>query len=144
MSTPSQPPGPTLKKRSVLLMILFLVLTLGFYIPFWFVSRSEALNRLNPRYQVSLSLCILMFAAIAAGILVSENIVITTDLAFVITYVVLAFRVKDILNSTLLKQREEQAAHQEEISGALTFFFGIFYLQHRINQLPTEQDITAS
>ncbi len=146
MSTPAQPPEEVrLKKRSVLLMILFSIITFGFYMPFWFVSGRKALNQLNPRYQVSLSLCILLFAANAVSFLVSEAVVITTELAFAIIYLILAFRVKNILNSTLFKQRKEPVpslAHQEEVLVVTqTLFLGIFYLQYKINRLPAGQEL---
>ena len=146
MSTPAQATEVVrLKKRSVLLMLAFSLITFGFYMPFWFVSRRKALNQLNPRYQVSLSLCILLFAAHTTSFLVSEGVVITTELAFAIIYLVLAFRVKDILNSTLFKQRKEPVpslAHQVEVLVVTqTLFLGIFYLQYKINRLPARQEL---
>ena len=104
--------------------------------PFWFVSGRIALNQLNPRYQVSLSLCILLFVANAVSFLVSEALVITTELAF---------SIKNILNSTLFKQRKEPVpslAHQEEVLVVTqTLFLGIFYLQYKINRLPAGQEL---
>lgn len=104
--------------------------------PFWFVSGRIALNQLNPRYQVSLSLCILLFAANAVSFLVSEDLVITTELAF---------SIKNILNSTLFKQRKgpvPSLAHQEEVLVVTqTLFLGIFYLQYKINRLPAGQEL---
>ena len=132
LSTPSQLPGPTLKKRSVLLMILFFILTLAFYVPFWFVSRRKALNRLNPRYQVSLVLCILLFVIHAASLFVSGSQETVINLAWITVVLVLAFRVKAILNSTRFNRREE-------VSDVLTFFLHIFYLQYKINQLDEAQ-----
>ena len=147
--TENKPEGVTLKKRSVLLMILFSALTLGFYFPFWFLTRRESLNRLSRGKEISFGMCIAILVMASLSLLLFTGTgqqlpSYMLDVGTWITTLVLSFRVKDILNDTLLKHRKEQApiflAPQEEVAGIFTFFFTIFYLQYKINRLSARVD----
>ena len=90
--TEHKPEGTTLKKRSVLLMILFTVLTFGLYVPIWFLTSRQALNSLTTRKKINLWLCI--------GLLVTHLLFLfvwpALRWAEVILLLVLSFRVKFI------------------------------------------------
>ena len=46
-----------LKRRSVFLMIVFTILTLGFYLPIWFLRRREGLNQLDSPRKLQACIC---------------------------------------------------------------------------------------
>jgi hypothetical protein len=118
-------------------MILLTLVTLGLYVPYWFLSRRRALNRMTGEDD---NLDYLTFAVAAthafrfgfgfyAG-LSSEasalpGVVRVVDFASGILTIVLGFRVKSIL----------EANHPEPLSALGTFFLSIFYLQYKINRM---------
>jgi len=130
-----------LKKRSVVLMLLFTVLTAGFYVPFWFLARRKALNSLTGRSrQVSLGSCITMLVFQSLSLLIDYGVLnletefdqsiasSLLDLAWVIILVILSFRIRAILHFV----------QQYPLSATHTGFLTIFYLQYRMNRLDHE------
>ena len=146
-------------------MILTLV-TLYFYYPFWFILRRKELNRLHSAEKVGiagpflgLGLWILVWilelvvpfvasdidgpgawkTASRAGEM--SNIM---SLAFGITMLVLSFKVRRILLDHSESQRKGMFAgnlvmdQQSSFSSVATFFFGIWYLQYKINRFVEE------
>jgi len=130
-----------LKKRSVVVMLLFTVLTAGFYVPFWFLARRKALNSLTGRSrQVSLGSCITMLVFQSLSLLMDYGVLnletefdqsiasFLLDLAWFIILVILSFRVRAILHFV----------QQYPLSATHTGFLTIFYLQYRMNRLDPE------
>jgi len=143
-----------LKRRSVLLMIVFSFLSFGFYLPIWYLRRRDELNRMDsPRklqlwpFVVALAFLAFDFAANVAALPLRPaqafgpgfGLLLTLlRWAFGILMIVQAFFTKDILEDHL--QGPDDAvtssvwAGDHKLSGLLTFFFTIFYLQHIINR----------
>lgn len=132
---------PTFKKTGVIITILLSLVTLGIYIPYWFLSRRDLFNSFNSKEKVSYSLplFVLILYSFSAIMLVatflqflSEPVAaiyqycdtIISYLGIVIT-LLLSFRVRAILNDYF---------DHKEVSAVLTFFFNIWYLQYKINQ----------
>ena len=115
-----------LKRTRPLVVILLFLVTLGFYGPYWYTSRRKVLNRLAGRNEINLGLCIAAFFStfvlnITEGMLGDFDVVFR--LAAAIVLLVLAFRAKDII----------EANYDSDVSGLITFFFGVMYLQYKIN-----------
>lgn len=143
-----------LKRRRVVTMIVLSIITFGVYYPVWFFRRRNALNRLSSprklRLWPLLTFCAVMivdfvvvFASapgtpdqiIGAGASAALGLV---RLAVAILMVVQCFIIKDILEDHLAGP-EDDPSHlmfegRVKLSGLMTFFFSIFYLQHVINR----------
>ncbi|MGH9324462.1 MAG: DUF4234 domain-containing protein [Vicinamibacteria bacterium] len=131
-----------LPRTGLLVMILITLVTLGLYIPYWFLSRRRALNHLAAEADNVNLLTFLLAAtyaiAFAFGSIsgaLSETVGSTLaafrqgttiiDLVSRILTIILSFRVKSIL----------EANHPEPLSAVGTFFLSLFYLQYKINRM---------
>ncbi|HLG55261.1 MAG TPA: DUF4234 domain-containing protein [Vicinamibacterales bacterium] len=147
-------PAPTgLKRRRVITMFAFVVLTLGIYYLVWFFRRRTALNQLNSPRKLRLW-PLLAFTAdfvleigftLAAG---DETIEVAfgAPVAMLLTLVRLAvgivmiwqcFIIKDIIEDHVAPADaglQPMFVERVKLSGLATFFFSIFYLQYAINR----------
>ena len=125
-----------LPKLPVIAMIGLEVITLGFYGPYWFLSRRRTLNRLVPWDELGWFLPVfqVVFMAVSLTAAVVFDVVLeaplpiperTFDLVVGITGLVVSFRVKGML---------EDAYPDDGYSGLWTFLFREFYLQYKINR----------
>jgi hypothetical protein len=139
-------------------MCLLTLLTAGLYVPIWFLIRRRALNNLHSRekleaWPVSValaalvaSLCLPLLGSLKRGSWVEvENaypalhpgILLVAGLILIVQ----CFKVRRILLDHLAPRREAMFSaglrmqHEELFSRMGTFFFGIFYLQHKINSM---------
>ena len=135
-------------------MIVFTILTFGLYYPIWFLRRRAALNRLDsprklPVWPFVIVIAWLVFQffvgmalssrppaeAIAPGANLFLSLV---QLAVGILLLVQSFVTKDILEDHLSGPGEEVPnplfVNAVKLSGVMTFFFQIFYLQYVINR----------
>lgn len=130
-----------LRKTPVVLVIFFTLITLGIYVPIWFLRRRKALNHLAPEDDsvnlVTFGLAGLFAAAFCSGIYQGASAAMggapspntdlairMVDLASRLFVIVASFRVKTIL----------EGHYPERLSAIGTFFLSIFYLQYRINR----------
>ena len=143
-----------LKRRSVPLMIVLTVATLGLYYPIWFLRRRAALNRLDaPRkLQAWPFILFLAFHAIGIGFAfatdsasaeparkeVSDRVLDIAQLAMAVLMVVQCVFVRDILEDHLAGPGDHASSSilsdSVKPSAMMTLFFGAFYLQHVINR----------
>jgi len=122
------------------------------YIPYWFLSRRDGLNRLHADRKVPLTPIIILLVlyglqavATVAGVLgiqfsashISNGV---TLIGLAIT-LFLSFRIRSMLNQHLGSERVSGGAAflfgSEQVSGGATFLFTICYLQYKINRLPS-------
>lgn len=135
-------------------MIVLTVLTLGLYYPVWFLRRRAALNRLeSPRklqlwpFLIFLAFWLLQFIIVIASGPESPEQTIgagaslllrLSRLAVGILMVAQCFFIKDILEDHLAGPEDNVSSSillgTVNLSGLMTFFFQIFYLQHVINR----------
>jgi hypothetical protein len=124
------------ERRPVILTILLTVFTGGIYPTVWFLRRQRFLDGLRSSTKlgtllpvIALALNVFRILLLVAG---QETAIIRTPLALgaAITLLMLAFRSKRILEQDLRAATWSQA----QLSGLATFFFGIQYLQYRINR----------
>ncbi|HEX6162302.1 MAG TPA: DUF4234 domain-containing protein, partial [Vicinamibacterales bacterium] len=125
------------------------ILTFGIYFLIWWFRRRPGLNRLNSPRKLALwpllsviALYVVQFVAAfieeAAGGEVNPAIDLSVTLVqlFVgITMIVQAFRAKEIIEDHARPDPESGRTFGTEVklSGLMTFFFSIFYLQWAIN-----------
>jgi hypothetical protein len=125
-------PSYDAERRSVALVVLLSVVTLGIYTVVWYVRRAPFLDSLSADKKVGalpwvlLSLFVVSFAVGFAH--APEGIVRLTQLANGIVNLILAFRVAHILRSDFAR-----TGRLVNVSGAGVFFLGCLYLQHVIN-----------
>jgi hypothetical protein len=148
-----------LEESSVLLTILLVLITFGFYYPIWFISRRKALNSLKSPEKLSLALLVFILV-IWSGVFVSRFILGMLseagsladtrgweialkpfELVGGILMLFQCFKVRRIL----LDHAESVEPHgifssgsafeqKASFSSVATFFLGIWYLQYKINQ----------
>lgn len=141
-----------LKRRSVLVMIVFMIITLGLYYVVWWFRRRPGLNRLNSPKKLALWPLLLLVALYVTQFglaLVAGDTPLTEaigeggaalDLLFRlsvgIVMIIQAFRVKDIIEDHATPESDSGPMFVEQVtlSGVLTFLFSIFYLQWAINR----------
>jgi hypothetical protein len=151
-----------LKRRSLSVMIVFFVVTLGLYYPIWFLRRRAALNGLDSPRKLQRW----PFLLVLAFFVVQDILAITSDpdaavgggsllfslvrLAVSLLILVQCFIIKDILEDHLAGPGDTISSSvisdRVRPSGLMTFFFQIFYLQHVINRYvvgsPTRADVS--
>ncbi len=121
------------RKQSVLGMIGLSLVTLGFYIPYWYLKRNKQFKAGN--FVLILYIFLLVPSIVAHGYQSSDVfgfsriILVLTNIATAITVIFLALN----LRVHILNENEEI-----EINPVLTFFFGAFYLQYMMNKIETE------
>ena len=140
-----------LKQRRVIVMIVLAIITWGLYYLLWWYRRRPGLNRLSSPEKLPLWPLLLLTAqwvlpfvlGVAEGLTGETALVGDTGMAVLtffqiavgIVMVFQAFKVKSII--------EDHAAPAEsgpmfvehvQLSGLMTFFFSIFYLQWAINR----------
>ena len=139
-----------LKRRSVLLMIVFTFVTLGLYPVIWLMRRRQGLNALDSPRKLSPWPPRLILVAVLLGPLVVamlgafigdsrdivQGLLMLNRLGVGIALIVEFFAVRRILEDHLSTPREagDIAIGGRSISGAMTFFFSAYYLQYIINR----------
>ena len=127
--------GECLQKKSVFAIIILSIVTLGVYVPVWFLKQRNALNNLNSEKKINWDPYILLIFSIISIILIVPTIIIggwvniISDIinwAIAINIILLSFSVRRILKEH----------YNIDISGLATFFLSIWYLQYKINKLP--------
>ena len=150
--------APGLKRRSLILMILFSLVTFGLYYPVWFLRRRNALNRLDsPRklpqwpfvvaigwfvFQVLVGVAVGVARGLSGsgvGLPREANLVFSIiRLAVGVLMLVQAFATKDILEDHFAGPEDQIErpflTGTVQLSGVMTFIFQIFYLQYAINR----------
>jgi len=148
----SEPDTHGLKYCSLWLMIVFLLVSFGLYYLIWFFRRRPGLNRLDSPRKLAMWPLLLAVAFFGAQFVVglvagSEpvpdvigpvgNAVLTLfQLVVGITLVIQCFAIKDIIqdHATPPPDPDQRFVEHVQLSGVMTFFFSIFYLQWAINK----------
>ena len=146
------PDSHGLKRRRVIVMVVFMIITFGLYYLVWWFRRRPGLNRLNspkklplwPLLLVTALFTIQWFLGVFAGTTPVEQVIgaggalLITLFQFVVGIVMIiqSFRVKDMIEDHATPDNESgpMFVEQVKLSGLMTFFFSIFYLQWAINR----------
>jgi hypothetical protein len=155
-ATPSAltPTTVAVKKTPVILMMIFNIITAGFYTPYWFLTRRNWINSLRSNQKLDSGVFIFLIVmqpiylltnlisrAAAREIqelqspdLVMHPLIIAgflINLVLFITLLVQTFKVGRILKEHF----NDHLGHKIYWSGILMFSFGVMYLQYKINRL---------
>lgn len=144
----AEPTAHGLKHRNVIVMILFTIISLGLYFLIWWFRRRPGLNRLNSPVKVPLWPLLLVIVMYAVQFVVAflqesggidpgvELFASMFQIGVGITMIVQAFRAKNIIEDHAAPAPESGPSFGTEVklSGLMTFFFSIFYLQWAINK----------
>jgi hypothetical protein len=148
----ADPSRVLLQKRSVVLMIVLTILTVGFYLPIWFLRRREALNQLDSPRKLQVWPFAAVIAVMTADLFVNVLILVQgpgavspevaliialARLGFAINLIVQCFKTKDILEDHLAGPADGMGTlftERVKLSGLMTFFFQPLYLQYIINR----------
>jgi hypothetical protein len=121
------------ERRSVPLLVVLTILTLGFYPAVWFLRRRDFLDardarkKLGPLAAAPLVVMVILYAqAFVALPAEAENLV---NVVCAVVSLVAAYRVAAILRSDFAR-----TGRFLKVSGAGTFFFNALYFQYKINQ----------
>ncbi len=152
VSTPEQPSqsSDALPRVPIPAMVLFFILTLGFYAPAWFLRRRRGLASLSsPRkldaWPFVVTICLMamhLFLIIGTG---GQTGLLggVFQLSIAVLMLIQAFKTKDIIEDHLTEPEGSRVgvlAESARLSGLLTFFFGCFYLQYVLNHRVLSQD----
>ena len=157
-------PPKGLKRRSVVLMIVLTIVTFGLYYPIWFLRRRTALNRLDSPRKLQRWAFLIAFAFFGLQFIVGlvsdpgrpeqtigeagALLLSIAQLAVAILMVVQCFFIKDILEDHLAgpedSVRNPLFVERVKLSGVMTFFFQIFYLQYAINRYIVDSQLKAA
>lgn len=113
------------------------VITLGIYPIYWLYSRSNIANEVSPTkiekfwlvaLLVSTALSFVAGLFSETGVALFANVAI--QIAYIVAYVVVAFKLKSILSGIM----SQGSSEIYQLSGLLTFFFSAIYFQYKINE----------
>lgn len=126
---------PLFKKMHVAWFVVLTFITGFIYYPVWFLRRRKALNALQSVKKLGSGWLIYAIIAFSLNILLSDEPEArdgagTLASIALIGLITQAFRVRRILEDHL----SAVYGRNVELSGAATFFFGAYYLQHKLNQ----------
>ena len=151
-----------LKQRRVIVMIAFMLISFGIYYVIWWFRRRPGLNRLNSPKKLAawplmllLALFVMQFGiGLAAGetpveVFLGEGAALALSvfqLGVGIVMLIQTFRVKDMIEDHATPDDQSGPfVERADLSGLMTFFFSIFYLQWAINRYVVGQpDTNAS
>jgi Domain of unknown function (DUF4234) len=145
------PDSHGLKQRRVLVMIGFMIITLGFYYLFWWFRRRPGLNRLNSPTKLPIWPVLLLAAhfvmqfgiGLVQGLTSEQDVLGESGTLFLtffqfvvgIAMLIQTFKIKGMIEDhAAAAQSEPMFAEHVQLSGLMTFFFSIFYLQWAINR----------
>jgi hypothetical protein len=151
------------RKKSVFLLILFTIITLGIYPYIWYIKRVEEFNNLRTSTKAkkgiaifSLILLIVLlltnftlniyialsspqtasgFSEIPLEFLIFSGAILLLSILLAVTTLLMAFRYRKILNQTL-----ENKQTFVKLSSLFTFFFHFLYLQYEINRIIQDKE----
>ena len=141
-----------LRRRSVLAMVVLTIITFGLYYLAWWFRRRRGLNRLNSDAKLPLWPLLLMLALYVVQFFlgltedvgaddqaVRERVAMFSlifQLVVAIVMLVMTFRVKDMIEDHATPDLDSgpMFVEQVKLSGLMTFFFSIYYLQWAINR----------
>jgi len=157
-----------LTQRSVLLMIVFTVMTLGIYIPCWFLWRRHAINSMNSTEKLGVTPFVFAIVLLGIDIVLSalvafqatgdldaaRSIEVMPSVVELLTTLVLlvqCYKVLRIFDSHLHSESQRQNPAmikvqriQSSLSRVWVLPFQIYYLQHIINmRLVQDKSVAA-
>lgn len=133
------------KFTSVWLLLLYAILTLGIYMPFWFFSINNKLKNINKVSAIDqiypVILLLLYVVSTVVAFLPIFDIALDRDIESFMNLIDIGANILLIVMSFMVKNRLEKVINlsfdhspMAKLSPVLTFLFSIFYLQSQINK----------
>jgi hypothetical protein len=153
------PAGPQLEKANVAWLVVLTILTLGLYYPLWFVRRRSGINGLRSGEKLGLAIFLVVFVVWLTDLALNfgkdylnllglhsslrwlDGFDGVVTLAVGVLMLIQAFKVGRILEAHIAESaagvfaNSISLAQGASLSRVATFFFGIFYLQYKINEM---------
>ncbi len=153
------------KKKSVIVLCLLCLITLGIYPYVWYLKRVPEINNLRTEEKAGKTIAgiaLVFYVALLLGLvflgvyasITNDSVEIVTELSevplpfviiltavFLIFLILLtmtfaiSFRYWKILNEALVNKEEDM-----KLSSLFTFFFHLFYLQYEINRIIDDKE----
>lgn len=121
--------GSTNTHQSVFMLIVLSILTLGFYVPYWYI-------RTHSNYKIDNGMIVLLVLLLTPALVLHLYQFTDTSYAtWAIAVIDVAIGVLTVIIIFNLRSYMLRAHDELEIDPVLTFFFGVFYLQYKINQV---------
>jgi hypothetical protein len=152
MTTPSS--FLSLERQNPWLTFFLTVITLGLYVPIWFLIQRKALNSLNEHQQLNITqliVLLVLYSLDTIGFILidlgeffgvsqdaSSTYNVTSSLLSWVQWVwvvILSFKVQD-----MLKDFVGTRYYKVGFVGFYTFFLSIYYLQYKVNQILEEEE----
>ncbi|MCI5138607.1 MAG: DUF4234 domain-containing protein [Candidatus Electrothrix sp. AR1] len=151
-----------IKNTPVILTVFFTVITAGIYYPCWFLTRRNQINKLHSREKLSKGFFILgiviysisLLLACGSGVFegiqeangTAEFLKIAEGLDSVDKFLTLFISIIMIMQSFKVKRIfqdhfDDYLRRNVSFSGLATFFFGIYYLQYKINKFEKYEEV---
>ncbi|MCE5334035.1 MAG: DUF4234 domain-containing protein [Desulfobacteraceae bacterium] len=162
---PDRLPAPArekpIKRTGVLWTLIFAVITLGIYIPIWFINRKEGINSLSSPHKLKpgtlvlamVLYCLSVALGFSSGIISTAGVftdrqdlvVFAKTLELFSNLSALAGGILVASLSVIVRKILQQHCDAKELkvrtSAIAAFFLQIFYLQYKINRIfPARQD----
>ncbi len=147
----ASPAAAMLEAGNIPLLILLTVVTAGIYIPCWFLKRARGLNSLRSGDRLHSATFVVILSveglAFVLGFLsgVTESVAFTElanllGLSAGVLLLAQSFKARAMLRDHVRAVNPSRAHYSltewdNDFSAVATFFFGIFYLQYKINRL---------
>jgi len=130
------------QKQSLIKLILLTMITLGIYVPFWFLKQRKIAEKLSIKKKLYNKLIYIFIIVFIIRVLFfildlsSGNLDIRTAYSFfntlnAIILLVLAFNLRSVLEEYYKKNKVKK----REFCRFWTFIFSYLYLQYRINEI---------
>lgn len=153
-SSPAVPEKP-IKRTGVLWTLIFAVVTLGIYIPIWFMNRKEGINSLSSPHKLkpgTLVLAMVLYSlsvvfGFSSGVLdtvgtftdrpdlivLAKTLELFSNIAALTGGILIA--VLSVMVRKILQQHCDAKNIKAKTSAVAAFFLQIFYLQYKINRI---------
>lgn len=152
---PVLPAAPELEKSSLALLVILTIITFGLYYPVWFMRRRDGINGLQSREKLGVGVFAFVFGLLLLSLLVNagQGYIAFISMSWLRSIDSVVWMLSGVLMLLqVFKVRrivEDHSAHSDggllsgsislaqdsSLSGVATFFFGIFYLQHKLNEM---------
>jgi hypothetical protein len=145
-----EPDAHGLKRRSVVVMFLFVIISFGIYFLVWWFRRRPGLNRLNSPRKLPLWPLLLLVALWVFSLFIgfagaaapgrepvpAAPLLGLFEIVVGISMIVQSFWAKEIIEDHAAPDPGSgpMFSGHVKLSGLMTFFFSIFYLQYAINK----------
>lgn len=121
------------KRMNIAWLVVLSIITLGIYVPIWFLKQREAINKLHSEEKLDKDIFIIMFVWLVAIWIVPYNISPLGPAIPVISAGILFWQIFKV-RRIFVDHFNEHLKKDLWISGLLTFLFHIYYFQYLINK----------